>query len=69
MTGAAMAALIVANLKAIDPSISGAMEAKLLARWTAICNGIIAEIIANAVTSTTVAGGSSAGTHPGTVVS
>ena len=51
MSAASMAALIVANLKAIDPAISGALEAKLLARWTAICQGIIDEVVAAAVVS------------------
>jgi len=51
MSAAAMAALIVANLKAVNVDIDAAQEAVLLAHWTPICQGIIDHIIAAAVVS------------------
>jgi len=69
MDAATMAALIVANMKAINSDITGAQEAELITYWTAICQGIIDHIVAAAVTSTTVTSGSSAGTYPGSITS
>lgn len=68
MDAATMAALIVANLKSLNPDITGAQEAELLNYWEQICQGIIDHIIAAAVVQTTVVvdTGSSAGTYPGT---
>lgn len=66
MDAATMAALIVANLKTLNPQITGAQETELIAYWTLICEGIIDHIIAAAVVNTTgtVTGGGSSGGQP-----
>lgn len=69
MDEAAMAALVVANIKTLNPDIDAAQEAALITYWTQICKGIIEHIIAAAVTETEVTSGSSAGTYVGSVIS
>lgn len=49
MDEAAMAALIVANIKTLNADIDAAQEAALISYWTQICKGIIEHIIAAAV--------------------
>jgi len=66
MSASIMADSITAAIKAVNPD---AIEADLKIYWEPICQGIIDEIVASAVTSTVVTGGSSAGTYPGTVTS
>jgi len=68
MTGAAMAALIVQNIKAVNGDVDSDQETLLLAHWEPICDGIILHIQTTAVVTTTVAGGSSSGSHPGVIL-
>jgi len=53
---ALMAAAVVAQLKALNPEITGDAEAALLDYWTKISKGIIDTIVANAVISTLTIG-------------
>ena len=69
MDAATMAGLIVTNLKLLNGDIDAAQEALLLTNWEAICQGIIDNIVSGAVTSTTIPGGSSAGTYTGDITS
>lgn len=66
MSASTMADSITASIKATNPD---ADEAFLKTYWEPICQGIIDEIVAAAVTSTTVTSGSSAGTYTGQVTS
>jgi len=68
MNAAAMAALIVQGIKQTNGNVDAAQEALLIAHWTPICNAIITHIQTAAVVTTTVAGGSSSGPHPGVIL-
>lgn len=64
MIASAMATLIVNNLKASNPKITGQAETDLLNSWTQICTGMISHITSAAqVTST---GTAVVSTAPGT---
>ena len=68
MTKAGMAAKIKAAQAAVgDPGDYGSPQLYADACMEALCQGIIEEIQATGQTSTTIAGGSSAGTYIGTV--
>lgn len=68
MNGAAMAALIVQNIKAVNGDVDSDQESLLLAHWEPICNGIILHIQTAALVTTTVSSGSSSGPHPGVIL-
>lgn len=59
MDAATMAALIVANIKTLNPGVTGAQEAQMIDYWTLICEGIIDHIKAAAVVTGSVTGGGS----------
>ena len=65
LTQAALATKIQAEIIA---QFGAPADASILLKFAnAIAKAVVDEIQANAVTSTTVSGGSSAGTYPGTV--
>lgn len=64
--GAEIAAAVTPLKAAVDP-FSEISQAEIDAIETARANAVINHFIANGVTSTTVTGGSSAGTYPGTI--
>lgn len=63
-----MASKIVDELVALDPGAESS-RAFLEAKWTAICTGMINEMITAAIIKVTVSGGSSAGDHAGIILS
>ena len=67
MSAAVMADNIVTNLEVITPAIT-ANRAFYVTQWTAICQGIIDDVL-SAVTEVVVDTGSSAGTYEGTITS
>lgn len=55
LNASTMATEIVNNLKALNPRITGNVESQLLLHYTAICQGIITRIQADAVVNSSVA--------------
>jgi len=64
----ALGVAVAAAIQSATPAPGTAITpSQLEAMWIAICTEIITEITTNGVTSTTVTGGSSAGTYTGTI--
>jgi len=64
--GIDMAAAARATFESFDPT-SPVTDAEVDEIWKATAQKIVDHITSNAVTSTVVTGGSSAGTYPGTI--
>jgi len=64
--GVAVAAAIKTVRDAIDPSVP-VTDSQIEDIYKAMCNEIVDHITGDGVTSTTVTGGSSAGTYPGSI--
>ena len=64
--GLDMAAAARLTFEAFDPT-TAVTDAEVDDIWKATAQKIVDHIVANAVTSTTVTSGSSAGTYPGTI--
>lgn len=67
LSASTAADLVVQQLKATNPKIDGAQEAKMKSEWTAIFTGLFNHITSSGQVTTIVSGGSSSGSWPGTI--
>ena len=68
MTGSGMAAVVVAAIESVDPSMTNAQKAQINTAWTAICTAIVTYIQAHATVPPGIAlvAGTSSGATTGT---
>ena len=67
MSASQMATEIISAVKGTNPELGAGEEANITPELQAMCEAIIAHLIANAVVKVTVVGGSSAGQHTGSI--
>lgn len=65
-TGPLLATEIVTAIVELDPTMTPAAKAKLIASWTAIANALILHITLNALVNTVDTGTAAVSTAPGT---
>lgn len=67
LNAAGMSSEILALVKTANTAITPAEEAIITPLLDKICEGIVAHILANAVVTVAVSGGSSSGSHTGAI--